>query len=85
MLKPYPWKPTSYIGLVKAKVEYYISMKKAWEERVSGLEGIWEINPSDVIAGSNLIIISTMANTAGYVCKVNLLDCSDFSSYHLAA
>ncbi len=49
MLKPYAWwKPTSYVGL---EVEYYISMKKAWEGRVSGLEGIWEINPSDVIAG----------------------------------
>ncbi|RPD57258.1 hypothetical protein L226DRAFT_489352 [Lentinus tigrinus ALCF2SS1-7] len=50
LLKPHLWNPADSFTGRDTDVEYYMSIKVQWERRNAGLEGIWDVKQSDILA-----------------------------------
>lgn len=50
LLKPQLWSAADGFAVLNTDVQFYMDIKKSWEERVKGSEGMWEVDQGDILA-----------------------------------
>ncbi|KAI0358224.1 hypothetical protein OH77DRAFT_1587923 [Trametes cingulata] len=55
MVRPYLWTPTSSYSLYTGEdIEFYTSVKASWLSRILGEEGVWRVDPVEILATHGL-------------------------------